>query len=272
VQSITLRLKIFAAVLVLVIFTGTVGYSALEGIPFSDSFYLTVITVSTVGYGDITPLTTAGKILSLVLVVVGVGTFLGVVANMTDLFLDKREKELRREKLHIIVGVLFSESGMRLLNMFSSRDPDIDKVRERLLVAEKWKASDYEGAKASLAGYEYSVEMTRADLAGLMDFLNSKSELYLRLLENPYILEHETFTDLLRAVLHLKEELLHRGTFDDLPDTDIKHILGDIKRVYSNLVVEWLDYMGYLQRHYPYLFSLARRTNPFDREASVVVK
>jgi len=272
VHSIKLRLKIFLGVLIMVIITGTVGFSLIEHLPISDAFYLTVITVSTVGYGDITPVTVAGKALSLCLIVIGVGTFLGVVANMTDLFLDRREMELRREKLHIIVGVFYSECGMRLLHMFISRDPKLDGLREKLIVAENWTAHDYDRAVKSLEGYEYSVELSRPDLAGLMDFLNSKSGLFLRLMENPYILEHETFTDLLRAVLHLKEELLHRGTFDDLPDTDIKHVLGDVKRAYSFLIVEWLDYMSYLQSHYPYLFSLARRTNPFDREASVVVK
>jgi len=38
------------------------------------------------------------------------------------------------------------------------------------------------------------------------------------------------------------------------------------------LVHEWLDYMKYLKKNYPYLFSLAVRTNPFDRNASVVLK
>jgi len=38
------------------------------------------------------------------------------------------------------------------------------------------------------------------------------------------------------------------------------------------LVQEWLDYMEYLKVNYPYLFSLAMRTNPFDRKASPVVE
>jgi hypothetical protein len=38
------------------------------------------------------------------------------------------------------------------------------------------------------------------------------------------------------------------------------------------LVLEWVSYMRYLKEHYPYLFSLAMRTNPFDAEASPVVR
>jgi hypothetical protein len=46
----------------------------------------------------------------------------------------------------------------------------------------------------------------------------------------------------------------------------------DIKRVYQLLVREWLSHMEHLKSDYPYLFSLAVRTNPFNPEASAEVK
>jgi len=94
----------------------------------------------------------------------------------------------------------------------------------------------------------------------------------LRLFEDPYLLEHQSFTGLLRAVLHLKEELLHQESLEELSAEEYKHLSGDIRRVYILLVHEWLDYMKYLKKNYPYLFSLAIRTNPFDKNASVVLK
>jgi len=45
-----------------------------------------------------------------------------------------------------------------------------------------------------------------------------------------------------------------------------------VKRVYLLLVDEWLAYMEHLKNFFPYLFSLAMRTNPFDRQASPIVK
>ena len=99
-----------------------------------------------------------------------------------------------------------------------------------------------------------------------------KRDFLLRLLENPTLLEHEAFTDLLRAVFHLTEELQSRQSGIELPPNDYMHLAGDIKRVYSLLVQQWLDYMKYLKVNYPYLFSLAMRTNPFDQEASPVVQ
>jgi hypothetical protein len=92
------------------------------------------------------------------------------------------------------------------------------------------------------------------------------------LLENPTLLEHEAFTELLQAVFHLTEELSYREDVLNLPDTDKEHLSGDIKRAYSMLVRQWLHYMKYLKYNYPYLFSLALRTNPFDRESSPIVK
>jgi len=86
------------------------------------------------------------------------------------------------------------------------------------------------------------------------------------------LLEHESFTGLLRAVFHLTEELEKRKDFKKLPGSDIEHLAGDIKRAYVLIVNGWLDYMKYLKNNYPYLFSLAMRTNPFDETASLIVK
>lgn len=88
----------------------------------------------------------------------------------------------------------------------------------------------------------------------------------------PNLLEHESFTELLRAVCHLTQELSHRKDLIELPDTDYEHLAGDIKRAYVLLVHEWVDYMKYLKDNYPYFFSLAMRTNPFDQDASPIVK
>lgn len=114
--------------------------------------------------------------------------------------------------------------------------------------------------------------MEQLDLAELHNFLVEKRDFMVRLLENPVLLEHESFTELLRAVFHLTEELASREDVTQLPDSDREHLAGDIKRAYTILGDSWLDYMKHLQGNYPYLFSLAMRTNPFDQEASPVVK
>ena len=92
------------------------------------------------------------------------------------------------------------------------------------------------------------------------------------LLANPNLLEHDTFTDLLWAVFHLVEELAARQEFTNLPKSDFDHLSGDIKRAYSQLLIEWLAYMKHLKDDYPYLFSLAVRMNPMDVNADPVVQ
>jgi voltage-gated potassium channel len=69
------------SVAVLLIITGTVFYHAVEHLSWVNAYYFSVITVATVGYGDITPHTTAGKIFTAIYVLIGVGiitTFLSV--------------------------------------------------------------------------------------------------------------------------------------------------------------------------------------------------
>jgi len=168
--------------------------------------------------------------------------------------------------------VFFSEVGTDLMKLFSTYDTTAEALRKDLIVTNDWSEKEFDSEGERLRHYDYRIDSTLADLNALRAFLQDKKELVLRLFENPYLLEHQSFTELLRAVLHLKEELLHRESLENLPAEDYKHLSGDIRRAYVLLVHEWLDYMGYLKKNYPYLFSLALRTNPFDRNASVIVK
>ena len=78
-------------------------------------------------------------------------------------------------------------------------------------------------------------------------------------------------TELLLSIFHLVEELKLRKTIEELPCEDCDHIAVDINRAYQMLVREWISYMKHLKDNFPYLFSLAMRTNPFDQDASVIV-
>jgi hypothetical protein len=139
-------------------------------------------------------------------------------------------------------------------------------------VTNSWSQKEFLDMSKRLKAYDYAIDIQKADLNGLRIFLGEKLDLLLRLLENPTLLEHESFTDLLWAVFHLAEELAARDNVTKLPHADYEHLAGDIKRVYVLLVHQWLNYMEHLKDNFPYLFSLAMRTNPFDREASPIVQ
>lgn len=96
-ESLSEQLKPFrfvGAMLVGLIFMSTVFFHVVEKWNWLDSYYYTIVTVATVGYGDFTPKTDAGKIGSTLVILFGIGLF-GAFANM----LIKRRALIRAERL-----------------------------------------------------------------------------------------------------------------------------------------------------------------------------
>lgn len=186
--------------------------------------------------------------------------------------LNEREKQAMLKKMNMVIGAFFSEIGTTLLKYFSAFDLNSDKIRKELIVTTDWSGKKFASVIRHSRNYEYRIESKNGDLEGLKSFLTEKRNFLLVLLENPNLLEHESFTDLLWAVFHLTEELAQRIDVRDLPDTDYGHLSGDMKRAYVLLTAEWLAYMKHLSTAYPYLFSLAIRTNPLDPDASPIVR
>lgn len=268
----TTRLVFYLLIFILVLLTGTFGFMVLEKLSLADAAYFTMVTIATVGYGDISPATAAGKGLAIVLIVAGVGTFLSLVAHVTELFMERRDDQVRLQKLQMVIGLFFSEAGTELMRLFAAADRHAKTLEQTLALRKDWQARDYQKALKKLEHHQFKTDLRLIDLQQLRDFLGAHSQLIVRLLESPYMLEHESFTDLLIAVLHLKEELQHRDDFDDLPESDRDHLCGDIRRAYAQLVRQWLLYVQQMQHAYPFLFSLTLRTNPFDRGATVIVR
>lgn len=183
-----------------------------------------------------------------------------------------REKKALLNKLNMVIGAFFSEVGTDLLKVFSAFDKEALKITQNLIITNDWSEKEFSKICKSVKCHNYNIESKPGDLENIRNLLKEKRQFLLSLLENPNLLEHESFTNLLWAVFHLTEELIHRRSLNELPETDYEHLAGDIKRVYHLLIAEWLDYMKHLKSDYPYLFSLALRTNPFDAKASVEVK
>ena len=70
------RFGVSVGILVFLLFAGTIGYMVLEGWTVIDALYMTVITFTTVGYEEVQPLSTAGRIFNIFLIVGGVGAML----------------------------------------------------------------------------------------------------------------------------------------------------------------------------------------------------
>ena len=67
-DPLVFRLRVFVVVLIAVLAIGTVAFVVVEDLPLTDAIYFSVVTVATVGYGDIHPATTVGKVLAIVLI------------------------------------------------------------------------------------------------------------------------------------------------------------------------------------------------------------
>ena len=194
-----------------------------------------------------------------------------LVTVVINQLLGRREKEAMLKKLNMVIGSFFSEVGTELLRRISRGMPDAPASRSYLLVGPEWGRSDYQRAHTRLQEDGGAVGGAEMDWEGLRSFLVEKKSFLLSLLANPNLLEHESFTDLLWAVFHLAEELASRKDVSLLPESDHEHLKGDIRRVNVYLSTEWLAYMQHLQADYPYLFSLAVRTNPFNPDAKAEV-
>jgi len=194
-----------------------------------------------------------------------------LVVVIIERVLARREKHAKLQKLNMVVGAFFSEVGNHLLQDLLKHFDNRAEISQHLNITDNWTKREFR--KAAHFAYRLNVELDchNIDLEELKAFLSQKREFLITLLENPNLLEHDRFTDLLWAVTHLDEELEARASVTDLPDRDLDHIAVDIERLYDHLASEWLDYIEHLKANYPFLFSLVLRTHPFQEHPSAVL-
>ena len=186
--------------------------------------------------------------------------------------LSMREKRAIVEKLNMVIGAFFSEVGTSLMKYFFEFDVNFKTISKHFLTIKDWSKKDFINSKRKLHTFDFDIDISKGNLDSLRAYILERRDFLLRLLENTNLLEHDSFTDLLWAITHLIEELACRENCGELIDSDFEHLAGDIKRAYVILIREWLDYINHLRVSYPYIFSLTVRMNPFNPDASPVVK
>jgi len=155
-----LRFRLPAVLLVIVIAVGVAGYMLIEGWNFLDAFFMVIITISTVGYTEVHPLSEAGRLFTSALIVVGVGTMLfgfGVFAetlaeNSFGVFRRQRQMEARLGALanHFIVCG-YGRIGTQVVIEFEAHDVPyvvIDRGEEPLERLHKEQRLHIEGDAA----------------------------------------------------------------------------------------------------------------------------
>lgn len=82
---------------IVVILIGAVVFHYLEGWRWLDAIYFCVITLTTIGYGDIAPETDAGKVFNMIYILIGLGLILSFIKTVYDHY-DNTKKELKKNK------------------------------------------------------------------------------------------------------------------------------------------------------------------------------
>ena len=195
-----------------------------------------------------------------------------LVTLIIQSLLERREKEALMGMMSTVIGAFYSELGRPLILVLTNNGTNLPNFGTDLRISAKWTGKDYDGAVEKIAEKDLSLKLDARDLAYLKELLTEKRSFLLTMMENPNLLEHERFTELLLALFHLQEELMNRKDVLSLPPTDMAHLNKDAERAFSLIIREWILHMRHLQFNYPYLFSLAIRTNPFDLEADPVVR
>jgi len=148
-QVSSLTIKIGIGVLISLVIIGTVGYHLIEGWEIIDCLYMTVITIATVGFKEVGPLSTVGKIFTMGLIVASLSSLAYVGTSIARFVLDgdlanyiktyRVDKKIAKLKNHVIIvgygrngeqaAIELAEHGVEFI-IVDKRDNVISRVRE----------------------------------------------------------------------------------------------------------------------------------------------
>ena len=194
-----------------------------------------------------------------------------VVGLIVERLINQRERSAIAQKLNMVIGAFFGEMGTPFLARLLPAMCAAPEIKERLHLKASWKKDDFARASQYARSLQCEVDLSRVDLYALKAYMLEKRDFILRLLENPNLIEHDRFTDLLWAVMHVVDELEARESLTGLTEADEAHLRLDIRRAFNAVTAEWILYAEHLKSSYPYLFSLVVRTHPFQEAPSATV-
>lgn len=147
------RVYYFLLLLLLITAGGTIGFMIIEEWAFVDAFYMTIITISTVGFGEVNELTIYGKLFTAFLIVSSFGTFAYAITSITTYLVGgeykryfkeyKAMQEAKKMRNHVIVCG-YGRVGKQVAQDLSARNDDFVIVEMNESVVEEEKIiSDY---------------------------------------------------------------------------------------------------------------------------------
>lgn len=177
-----------------------------------------------------------------------------IVSLVFDKLIERRERIKIMDRLNMIIGLFFNEVGNNLLNFIIKGDE-----KARGLIND---FDDLNQVEKKIKTHEHTIEIYRVDIKKIDEILTANKTLLISLIGNDSIVEHQVFSNLLMAVVHLADELnLRRDMF--ITEEDYEHLQIDIERVYKSSTLLWVSYLKYLKYNYPYLYNSAMKLSIF---------
>ncbi len=241
------KLRLALIFLVLVVSTGTIGYALIEHWPLFDSLYMTIITLATVGYGEIRPMSEAGRAFTMFLIVFGAFNIGFIAAALAQLVLEgqlmallgkrKMEKRVQRLKNHIILCG-YGRVGKQVAQEFSRlKVPFVILEQDHTIIPDP-RSSDLMFIQGNAADDEVleqaGIKQARAVVSTLPD---DADNVYLSLTArqiNPELMI------IARAESDLAKRKLHRAGADRVISP---HELGGMQMAMATLRPNVVDFM-----------------------------
>jgi voltage-gated potassium channel len=146
------KLQVAISLALLGIISGVVGYMILENISFLDALYMVIITISTVGFGEIKELSIEGKIFTIILIISYIGIFTYSVSVIATYLFDgefrktfkqyKMEREIKKIKDHVIV-VGYGRNGLKTCEELHRNNVPFVVIEQNETIIEKIKLKGY---------------------------------------------------------------------------------------------------------------------------------
>lgn len=155
---IAFRIAIALCILIIVFLIGSSGYHFIEDMGFFDGLYMTFITITTIGFTELTDLSTAGRVFTMVIFVLGIGVISYIASQTTQLIFESEifrrramKKQLEKMEQHYIVAG-YGRIGHRIAEVLQdahipivvieNRQSSIERIRNDKLLYVEGDAQD----------------------------------------------------------------------------------------------------------------------------------
>lgn len=177
------RIKIALVLFLVIIITGTVGYILIEDYNILDAVYMVIISITTVGFGEIKPLSPAGRIFTMLLILIGIGSLGFIVTSIAESFIErilsgraglkKMKKKIQNLDSHYIVCG-YGRVGAAAVEEFDHQKADFVIIENNPEFCDKIKNKNYLFVEGDATHEDILLDAGIKSAKGLMALLASE--------------------------------------------------------------------------------------------------